>query len=218
MAKVSYELKASIRRDIGKGASRRLRHAEQVPAIIYGIGSAPESLVLAHNEVLKILQHESVFSHILTIDVDGKKEPAILKALQRHPYKRQIMHMDFLRVDASKEIQVHVPLHFTNESAAPGVKLSGGLVSHLMIDVEVACLPGHLPEFIEVDVSALNLGESLHLSQLNMPANVRPLYHGHPAVGEHDAVVVTIAAPQSGEVAAETAAPAEAAAETKPAS
>jgi len=193
MAVINYELNANVRKDVGKGASRRLRRTDGVPAIIYGGDDKPVNLDLAHNDMLKLLRHESAYSHILTVNIDGKKQPVLLKALQRHPYKPRIVHVDFLRVNANEKINVRVPLHFMGEDVAPGVKVEGGVVSHLMIDVEISCLPANLPEFIEIDISELALGASINLSGLKLPKGVEILALAHHGL-EHDAPVVTISA------------------------
>jgi large subunit ribosomal protein L25 len=164
-----FELDAESRSDMGKGASRRLRRDGKVPAIMYGGNDQPQSISLVHSELLKRLGHEAFYSHILTVNVDGKPNKAILRDIQRHPAKPRIMHMDFQRVDESKPIRVHVPLHFIGADIAPGVKTSGGMVSHEMIEVELEVLPRHLPEFIEVDISNLEVGDSLHLTDLKLP-------------------------------------------------
>jgi len=164
-----FELEAESRSDMGKGASRRLRRDGKVPAVIYGGGEDPQSITLVHSEILKRLDHEAFYSHILTVSVDGKPGNAVLRDMQRHPAKPVIMHMDFQRIDESKPIRVHVPLHFIGEDVAPGAK-AGGLITHELIEVALDVLPRHLPEFIEVDVSSLEVGESLHLSDLPLPA------------------------------------------------
>jgi len=163
-----FELEAESRSDMGKGASRRLRRDGKVPAVIYGGGEDPQSITLVHSEILKRLDHEAFYSHILTVNIDGKPGNAVLRDMQRHPAKPIIMHMDFQRVDENKPIRVHVPLHFIGEDVAPGAK-AGGLITHELIEVALDVLPRHLPEFIEVDVSALEVGESRHLSDLPLP-------------------------------------------------
>ena len=175
----NFELAASIRKDLGKGATRRLRKKDKVPAIIYGAGSEPVSITLDHNQLMHSTENEAFFSHILTVDVDGKEEKVIIKALQRHPSREILMHADFLRVNMKEKLKVHVPLHFIGEDVAPGVK-QGGVVTHDMVDVEVECLPKNLPEFIEVDISELELGESIHLSNLTAPKGTElvALTHG----------------------------------------
>ena len=138
---MSIELNAELRTDTGKGASRRLRHANKIPAILYGAGKDPENLALAQKDVQYELQHEAFFTQVLELNIGGKKQDVLLRDLQHHPYKQDILHMDFQRVEAKKEKHVNVPLHFINEDIAPGVKTEGGAVSHVMSEVEVVCLP-----------------------------------------------------------------------------
>ncbi len=185
-----FDLIAEFREDMGKGASRRLRHEGKVPAIIYGAGRPPRSLAFDHNKVLKQLENESFYSSVLNIKVGEKSQAAILKDLQRHPSKMQILHMDLQRIVDDEEIRMNVPLHFLGEDVAPGVKLGGGKVSHLRTDVEVTCLPKDLPEFIEVDISELELDAMVHLSELKLPEGVTiPELAQGP---EHDHAVVSI--------------------------
>lgn len=186
---ISFQLSGEVRDDNGKGASRRLRRLGQVPAILYGAGADPLALSLNHNELQRNLEHEAFYSHILNINVGKQTHQAILKDIQRHPSKRQIMHLDLQRVSANHEIRVHVPLHFTNEASAVGVKL-GGVLSHHIVDVEVDCLPKDLPEFIEVDVGALEMGATLHLSDLKLPQGVKIVALSHGP--EHDKQVASI--------------------------
>ena len=206
---ISFELNAEPRTDTGKGASRRLRHAGKIPAIMYGGNKDPEALTLNHNEVIRNLEHEAFYSHILTIKVGGSETRAVLRDLQRHPSKPFVQHMDLQRVSETEKIRMHVPLHFLGEEVAPGVK-AGGMVSHEIIEVEVECLPKDLPEYIEVDISGMGVGDSLHLSDLAMPGGVDLL---ELARGEgHDLGVVSIHAKRGTEEVEEEAAP-EAAAE-----
>jgi large subunit ribosomal protein L25 len=197
---INFEVRAQVRQDAGKGASRRLRRAGKVPAILYGGHEAPLMLELEHNPVMHSLENEAFYSHVLTVDVDGKKVSAVLKDLQRHPYKRQILHVDLLRVSATEKLRMNIPLHFIGEDAAPGVKQGGGQVEHLLNEVVVSCLPKDLPEYLEVDVSGLNVNETLHLSDIRLPAGVElvELQHGP----EHNLPVVSIHLPR---VAAEGA-------------
>lgn len=167
----SFIFEAEARPAAGKGDARRLRRAGKVPAILYGGGTAPEGLILNHNAVLKNLENEAVYSHILTIKVGGKEQNAILKAMQRHPSKPVVMHMDFQRVSAAEKIRVHVPLHFVNQDTSVGVK-KGGVVTRNMVDVEVVCLPANLPEYLEVDLAKVDLGQSVHLSEIPVPPDV----------------------------------------------
>lgn len=190
-----YELKAEIRSVKGKGASRRLRRdGEQLPAIIYGGEKDSIPLTLNHREVMKALENEAFYSHILTLHVNGQKEKVVLKDLQRHPYKPRMVHMDFLRVGHQK-ITMHVPIHFLGGDVAPGVKTGGGIVSHLMTSVDVRCMPDDLPEYLEVDISKLDLNESIHLSQIKLPKGVEILQLAHGV--EHDLPVVNIHVPRA---------------------
>ncbi len=170
----SFELTAELRDDTGKGASRRLRHAGMVPAIIYGAHQDPMMIMLPHNELAHSLENEAFYSHILSIKLGRKKEKVILKDLQRHPSRPFIMHADFLRIDEKETIRVHVPLHFINEDSSVGVK-AGGRVSHTLTDIEVSCLPKSLPEFIEVDLATVEVGQSIHLSEIILPEGVEIL-------------------------------------------
>lgn len=203
---VSFELEAVSRSDTGKGASRRLRKTGMVPGIVYGAGKDPEMISVAHNELIQHLDHEAFYSHILSLKIDGNPQNVVLKDLHRHPAKPFILHLDLLRVSDNEKIKMHVPLHFLNETKAVGVK-AGGLLSREITDIEVSCLPKDLPEFIEVDVMDLDVGESIHLSEIKLPEGVEILQLG---LGEdHDAAVVAIHAARGskeedeGEVAAE---------------
>ena len=167
-----FDLIADIREDQGKGASRRLRHEGKVPAIIYGAGRPPRALVFDHNRVIQQLENESFYSSVLNIKVGEKSQAAILKDVQRHPAKPLVMHMDFQRIVEDQEIKMSVPLHFIGEDIAVGVKQGGGAVSHLMNEVEVVCLPKHLPEFIDVDITNMELDEMLTLSDIKLPEGV----------------------------------------------
>lgn len=185
----SFIFEAESRKVTGRGDARRLRQAGKVPAILYGGGGEPEGLVLVHNKVVKSLENEAVYSHILTIKVDGREVRAILKDLQRHPSKPIIMHMDFQRVSAADKIRVHVPLHFVNQETSVGAK-KGGIITHNMVDVEVACLPDNLPEYLEVDLAQVDVGQSVHLSEIKVPAGVEIVALAHGA--EHDLPVAVI--------------------------
>lgn len=166
-----FEFVADSRVCSGKSAARRARRAGTVPAVIYGGHSEPQMLILNHNEVIKHLEHEAVYSHVLDVTIDGKTEKAILKGVQRNPARVQIQHLDFLRVNMSEVVKVHVPLHFTNEHSSVGGK-KGGIAAHSMVDVEISCLPMFLPEFIEVNLATLDIGATLHLSDLVLPTGV----------------------------------------------
>jgi len=211
---INYELNAVIRQDMGKGASRRLRRENKVPAVLYGAGKEAVSLALDHNAVFHSLENEAFYSHILNISVDGRVEKAVLKDLQRHPHKPVLMHVDLQRIDEKEKLRIHVPLHFIGEEKAPGVKQSGGVISHLMNDVEISCLPKDLPEFLVIDVSNLQLNEALHLSDIITVEGIEIVALSHGA--EHDQPVVSIHMPRAAIEVEETVSE-EAAAEEAPA-
>jgi large subunit ribosomal protein L25 len=204
--KTSFELVAEFRSDQGKGASRRLRRDGKVPAILYGGHVDARALTVSHQKLLVMLDNERFYSAILNLKVGEEAQAAILKDVQRHPFKNSVLHIDFQRVQDNEKIRISIPLHFKGESISPGVKSQGGIVSHMRSQVDVACLPKDLPEFIEVDVSGLSLNESIHLSQLNVPAGVQLV-----ELAKEDAAVVAIHSPRAEEpeptaVAAEAAA------------
>ena len=174
---MQFEINAQARTLQGSGASRRLRRAGKVPGIIYGGAAAPQAIEIDHNDLLLNLKKEAFHASILNIVLDGKKQQVLLRDTQRHAFKPLILHIDFQRVDATHELHIKVPLHFINEEIAPGVKLNGGLVNHVMTEVDVHCLAKDLPEFIEVDLSALKIGDSIHLSQLKLPNGVKLVQH-----------------------------------------
>ena len=195
-----FVLNAEPRTDTGKGASRRLRREDKVPAILYGGDQPPRPLSLLHKEVLKAMEHEAFYSHVLILRVDGGEDRVVLKDLQRHPVKPRVLHLDLQRVTDTTRVRMHVPLHFVGEDQAPGVRQSGGVVNHLMTHVDVVCLAKDLPEFIEVDCSRLKAGESIHLSDLALPPGV-----GIPELAqgpEHDLPVVSIVLPRGATEAA----------------
>ena len=190
-----FVIEAFPRDDQGRGASRRLRREERkIPAIIYGGGKDATPVAIWHNELKKALENEAFFSHVLTVELNGKKESVILKDLQRHPYKPILTHADFLRVDKDHEIHVNVPLHFINEESAPAIKLQGGVANHQINEVEVICLPQNLHEFIEVDMATVEMDQVVHLSDLKLPKGVRvaALLQGE----DHDLPVVAIHKPR----------------------
>lgn len=195
MSNVDFVVTAETRSDMGKGASRRLRREGKMPGVIYGAHKDATAVSLDHNEMMKHLKHEAFYSHVLTIKLDGKTEQAVLKDLQRHPAKPVLLHADFQRVSASERLRMHVPLHFVGDDMAPAVKIGGGMIFHAMTEVEISCLPKDLPEYIEVDVSAMELGQSLHLSELKLPKGVEltALTHGSD---------LPVAAAQAGRTAA----------------
>ncbi len=179
---VEFALNAEVRSDLGKGASRRLRrNANLVPAVIYGGEKAPQSISLLAKDLAKLLENEAAFSHVLAVNVAGATESVVIKALQRHPAKGFVLHADFQRVVAGQKLTAHVPLHFINEATSVGVKQQGGEISHTINEVEVSCLPKDLPEFIEVDLAAVEVGQNLHLSDLKLPKGVElvALAHGN---------------------------------------
>lgn len=188
---VSFSLEAEPRKDLGKGANRRLRRTGKVPAILYGgTGRDPMPIMLDHNVILHNTQDEAFYTHVLEVRIEGRTERAVLRDLQRHPAKPVILHLDLLRVSEDQELQVRVPLHFLNEEVAPGVKQEGGAISRQLTEVEVKCLPSNMPEFIEVDLSDLHVNQSIKLSDLKLPEGVAivALIHGD----EYDAPVVSI--------------------------
>jgi len=191
---MSVEVIATKRVEQGTGASRRLRRAGSVPGIIYGGDKAPEAITLSHKDLYHAMQQETFHASILSMKVDGSAEPVLLRDAQYHPWKQQLLHVDFQRVNPNEKIHIKVPLHFLNEEAAPGVKRGGGTVSHVTTEVDVTCLPAQLPEFITVDLINLEAGQSIHLSDITLPAGVElvALKHGD------NATVVSIIAPKGG--------------------
>ena len=192
--KTSFELVAEFRETQGKGASRRLRHEGKVPAILYGGHADARTLTLSHQKLLIMLDNERFYSTILNLKLGDKKQAAILKDVQRHPFKNAIVHVDFQRVEESEKIRINIPLHFSGAAVSPGVKSQGGIVSHMRTEVEISCLPKDLPEFIEVDISGLSLNESVHLSQLKVPQGVVLV-----ELAKEDAAVVAIHSPRAEE-------------------
>ena len=177
-----FALNAEVRSDLGKGASRRLRrNVAMVPAVIYGGEKAPQSISLLAKELAKLLENEAAYSHVLSLNVAGSNESVLIKALQRHPAKGYVMHADFIRVVAGQKLNAIVPLHFINQETSVGVKQQGGEVSHVLAEVEVSCLPKDLPEFIEVDMAAVEIGQIVHLADLKLPKGVElvALAHGN---------------------------------------
>jgi len=201
-----HKITAASRRDEGKGASRRLRRAGQVPAIVYGGGAEPQSIQLEHERTWLLSQNEWFYSSILDLEVDGKSQKVLLRDLQRHPYKQRIMHLDFQRVNENEAIRVAVPLRFVNAATSPAGKTAGVVITHELNEVHVSCLPANLPEHIDVDLSELKPGDTIHLSQLVLPKGVEvpELRLG----ADHDVAVVTarFARTESEEPAADAAA------------
>ena len=177
----TFELIAESRSDTGKGASRRLRRMGMVPGIVYGGHKDPEMISLGHNALLRHLEHEAFYSHVLTLKVGAVESQVVLKDLQRHPAKPFVMHADFQRVSANEKLRMMVPIHFINQSSSQGVK-AGGQISHNLTEVEISCLPQDLPEFIAVDMTEMGLGEILHLSELPLPSGVTLAHAPDPDV------------------------------------
>lgn len=194
------EISATARKLQGTGASRRLRIAGRVPGIVYGGDQAAQAIELDHNTIFHQLKREAFHSSILSLMFEGKKEQVLLRDVQMHPFRPLVLHVDFQRVAKDQKVHMKVPLHFVNADIAPGVKLSAGIVSHVLTEVEVSCLPDSLPEFIAVDLAALSLGHSIHVSDLKLPEGVEVIVHGD------DSVVATITLPRG--AVSEEAAPA----------
>jgi large subunit ribosomal protein L25 len=212
-SEMAIEINATNRKAQGTGASRRLRNAGRVPGVLYGVGDV-NLIELDHNELYYKLRAEAFHASILTLNLEGKKESVLLRDFVMHPFRQQVQHIDFQRVDAKKKMHIKVPLHFLNADIAPGVKEGGGKVSHVMNELDITCLPKDLPAFIEVDLSHLALGHSIHVSDLKLPAGVESASHGAHAA---EAVVATVQVPR-GLMEAEVAAEAEAAAAASAAS
>ena len=190
MSEANFKLDASVRTDLGKGASRRLRREDKLPGIIYGGEEAPVSITLDHNKVNNSADFEAFYSHVLEINLDGKVVEVLVKDMQRHPFKPKITHIDFQRVIAGQDVHTNVPLHFVNEEKAAAVK-AGGIAEHHVTEIEVTCLPKNLPEFIEVDMAGVEMGQTLHLSDLTLPAGVSSVELAKNDEA-HDLAVVTV--------------------------
>lgn len=209
--KAAFELAGEPRAQLGRTDARRLRKAGKVPAVMYGGGEAPESLVLDHNSLRHQMEREAFYTSILTLKLGSKSQQVVVKAVERHPARPIIMHMDFQRIREDVEITLNVPIHFLNEESAKGVKDQGGVVNHLLTDVEVRCLPRYLPEYLEIDVTPLELNQMFHLSDIKLPEGVTlvALAHGDDqalvAVNpprEEEIEIPVEAAPAPGEVPA----------------
>jgi len=199
-----FTLHAKGREDTGKGASRRLRRlAGEIPAIVYGGKKDPVMLTLLHKDVAKALENEAFYSHIVSLDVDGSSEDVILKDVQRHPAKKLILHLDFLRVSKTTKLHTKVPLHFINEDVSVGVKTGGGIVAHTMTELDIMCLPKDLPEYIEVDMSDVELGQIVHISNIKLPKGVESVALSHGS--DHDLSVATINKPKAAPIEDEVA-------------
>ena len=202
---VQFTLKAELRQDVGKGASRRLRRvANLIPAIVYGAHQPAQNLTLVHKDIVKLAENEAFFSSILVLDINGKTEQVILKDMQRHPNKARLLHLDFMRVSATEKLTMNVPLHFIGEDVAPGVK-EGGMVNRHMTELEIECLPSNLPGSIDIDISGLELDDAIHISALKLPQGVELLHEIEDDA--HDHPVVSISMPRSNEEDDDDAAP-----------
>jgi large subunit ribosomal protein L25 len=195
MSTEDFKISAKVRDVAGKGASRRLRREEGVvPGIVYGANKKPQQISLEYKELIKHLEHEAFYSHIIELDVEGKSEDVILKDLQRHPAKAIIYHVDFMRVSKTKKLRAKVPLHFVNEATSIGVKQQGGVVTHNITELEISCLPANLPEYIEVDLAEVEVGSNIHISDLVLPKGVESVDLSHGS--DHDLTVATIVMPR----------------------
>jgi len=190
MSEANFKLDASVRTDLGKGASRRLRREDKLPGIIYGGEEAPVSITLDHNKVNNSADFEAFYSHVLEINLDGKVVEVLVKDMQRHPFKPKITHIDFQRVIAGQDVHTNVPLHFVNEDQSAAAK-AGGIAEHHVTEIEVTCQPKDLPEFIEVDMAAVEMGQTVHLSDLTLPAGVSSVELAKNDEA-HDLAVVTV--------------------------
>ncbi|WP_435628230.1 50S ribosomal protein L25/general stress protein Ctc [Candidatus Ferrigenium straubiae] len=209
---MTIEINATTRKAQGTGASRRLRNSGRVPGIVYGSGNVV-MIDLDHNDLYHKLRSEAFHASVLTLNLEGKKESVLLRDFVMHPFRQQVQHIDFQRVDATKKMHIKVPLHFINEAIAPGVKVGGGKISHVLNELDIVCLPKDLPAFIEVDLGKLELGHSVHVADLKLPKGVEAAAHG---THTSEAVVATVQVPR-GAVEAEVAAEAAPAAATAPA-
>src|SRR6202051_1620604 len=183
--RITFQVGADPRHDQGKGASRRLRRAGKVPAVLYGGGGEPRNITLDHQQLLTLIGNEKFYSSIISVNVETQGQPAIVRDVQMHPARNAVVHVDLQRVLENEKLKIHLPIHFKGEAVAPGVKTQGGVVSHLMQDVEVSCLPADLPEFLELDLSGMSLNDTLHLSDVPLPPGVTipELAHRNPVAG-----------------------------------
>ena len=189
---MQFEFTAFARTTEGRGASRRMRRAGKAPGIVYGGAAAPQPIELDHNALFHALRNEAFHASILTMKVDGAATKVLLRDVQMHPFRNEILHVDFQRVDENRKIHMKVPLHFVNGEISPAVKVSGAIVSHVLNDLDIACLPKDLPEYIEVDLTALDVGHSVHVSSLKLPAGVTVVLHG-----KADPVVASAVVPKA---------------------
>jgi len=191
MPSVVTDVYAQVRNLPGSSNSKKLRRNGKVPGVVYGAGKDVLNIELEHNSIMLALDVESFHSSILDLEIEGKKEKVLLRDFQVHPYKQKITHIDFQRVDEKKKLHTKVPLHYIGEEDSPAVKLNGGLMSHVMTEVELTCLPKDLPGFIEVDLSTLDIGNSIHVSEINLPKGVDLVLHG-----QDDPVIATAVKPK----------------------
>jgi len=189
---MKIEITANERALKGTGASRRLRHSGKTPGILYGGKDEAKSIELDSKELMMKFKHEAFHASILALNIDGKSEKVLLRDYQLHPVRDNILHIDFQRIDENKKLSVKIPFHFMNQEIAPGVKLEGGIVSHIMIDVDILCLPKDLPTYIEVDLSNLSIGDSIHLSEINVPEGVELTGLSE----ENDPIITSISKPK----------------------
>ena len=212
--RITYQVGADSRHDQGKGASRRLRRAGKVPAVLYGGHGQPQNITLDHQQLLTLIDKEKFYSSIISVNVDKQGQPAIVRDVQMHPARNAVVHVDLQRVLENEKLKIRLPVHFKGETIAPGVKLQGGIVSHLIQDVEVSCLPKDLPDFLELDLSSMNLNESKLLSDIPLPGGVVI-----PELAHRNPPVVSVHSPRVAEPEPEAvaAAPAEGAAAAVPA-
>ncbi len=203
MAKDMFTINAELRDETGKGASRRLRHEGKIPAILYGDDKKSQSLTLDHDEIIHNLENDSFYSQILSLIANGKRQRAILRDIQRHPFKPKIMHMDFQRINSKVKLTTSIPFHFINDDTCVGYK-AGGVISHQINELEITCFPSDLPEFIEIDIAALDIGDSFYLSEITLPEGVESLLLTQIAEVEegeesHDQPVVSVVPPAAKE-------------------
>jgi large subunit ribosomal protein L25 len=192
--RITFQVGADARHDQGKGASRRLRRAGKVPAVLYGGDGEPRNITLDHQQLLTMIGNEKFYSSIISVNVDAQGQAAIVRDVQMHPAKNAVVHVDLQRVLENEKLKIHLPIHFKGEAVAPGVKTQGGIVSHLIQDVEISCLPKDLPEFLELDLSGMNLNDTLHLSDVPLPAGVTV-----PELAHRNPVVVSVHSPRVAE-------------------
>ena len=202
--RITYQVGADARHEQGKGASRRLRRAGKVPAVLYGGHGEPRNITLNHQQLLTMIDNEKFYSSIVNVNVDSESQPAIIRDVQMHPARNSVVHVDLQRVLEDEKLKIHLPIHFRNEAVSPGVKVQGGIVSHLMQDVEISCLPKDLPEFLELDMSGMSLNDTLYLKDLPLPPGV-----AIPELAHRNPPVVRVHSPRAAEPEPEAVAAAE---------